>query len=257
MDAPARKEAITKYKIVLFPPCVTYISFVTEGGIFMADNVQHSGFTSRAYGKNRRKYTVRYFSRQYRKRPAYRKDNGGSMLAKMGICVMLAGLVLLSEFAGSSGIVIETSSDMGRNTNDIGGEYLGKLRFVELPGIMQVFSSDARLRMGVEYTTHRLNDEKTVITVGGIDSKPLPAPADGIIKTLAKLEEGTRLELSIDGDMVISFTAKGETAVEEGQPIKAGDTLFKAVESVDIGITKGGRPVNPTEYYDIGNELLS
>lgn len=222
----------------------------------MVSNIQHNGFSSKAYGKNRRKYTTRYFSRQYRQRTSYHKDNSSSMLAKMGICVMLAGLVLLSDFAGGRAAV-EASSDMEHNTEDIGGEYLGKLRFVELPGIMQVFSSDAKLRVGVEHQSYQLNEDKTMMSVSGITAATLPAPADGVIKAIIELQENETIELAIDGDMVISYTAMGKAAVEEGQPIKMGDTLFKSVDSVDICITKSGRPVDPTEYFDMGNQQFS
>lgn len=224
----------------------------------MAGNVRHSGFESRAYGRERRKYTVRYFSRPYRRNGSRKADNGGSMLAKMGICALLAGLVLLSEFIGGREGIVEASSDLSRaNDDSIGGDYLGKLRFVELPGIIQVFSSDAKLRVGVEYKSWQLNEDKTIITVSGIEGKALPAPSDGTIKTVTGEDDEKRIELATDGDIVISYTAAGETAIEEGQPVKAGDTLFKSADSLSIGISKGGRPMVPTEYFDMADLKLS
>lgn len=161
----------------------------------MAGNVRHSGFESRAYGRERRKYTVRYFSRPYRRNGSRKADNGGSMLAKMGICALLAGLVLLSEFLGGREGIVEASSDLSRaNDDSIGGDYLGKLRFVELPGIIQVFSSDAKLRVGVEYKSWQLNEDKTIITVSGIEGKALPAPSDGTIKTVTGEDDEKRID---------------------------------------------------------------
>lgn len=222
----------------------------------MAHNIHHNGFTSKAYGRNKRKYTARYFSRPYRHWSTQRKDSGGSMLAKIGICGLLAGLVLLSDFAGNAQIM-ETSSSTAHNTEDIGGDYLGKLRFVKLPGIIQVFSSDSRLRIGAEYNGYQLNADETVLTVSGISSKSFASPADGTVKTLTYQNDKAIMELSVDGDMVISFAASGEIAVEDGQPVKSGDTLYTAIESVDISMTKEGRPVNPTEYFDMRDQLLS
>lgn len=223
----------------------------------MAGKVQHNGFSSKAYGRNRRKYTVRYFSRPYRQRTHHKEDGGGSMMTKMGICVLLAGLVLLSDFADSRGIAIEASSDVGKSTDDIGGDYLGKLRFVELPGIIQVFSSDAKLRVGVEYDSYHINDQQTIMTINGITSAIFPSPTDGTIKTLVSESETTKIEISADGDIVISFAANGTAAVEEGQPVKSGDTLFKDIKSVEIGMTKAGRPVDPTLYFDMNDALFS
>lgn len=222
----------------------------------MAYNIHHNGFTSKAYGRNKRKYTARYFSRPYRHWSTQRKDSGGSMLAKIGICGLLAGLVMLSEVADNA-VLTETSYNTVQNTEDIGGDYLGKLRFVKLPGIIQVFSSDSRLRIGAEYNGYQLNADETVLTVSGISSKSFASPADGTVKTLTYQNDKAIMELSVDGDMVISFAASGETAVEEGQPVKSGDTLYTAIESVDISMTKEGRPVNPTEYFDMRDQLLS
>ena len=222
----------------------------------MAHNIHHSGFSSKAYERNKRKYTTRYFSRPYRQRTTQNDENGGSMLAKIGICGLLAGLVLLSDFAGNAHIM-ETSSSMGHNTEDIGGDYLGKLRFVELPGIIQVFSSDARLRIDTVYNGYQLNADETVLTVSGISSADFASPVDGTVKTLNYQNNKTITELSVDGDIVISFSAAGETAVEEGQPVKSGDTLYNGIESIDISMTKGGRPVNPTEYFDMRDQMLS
>ena len=226
----------------------------------MAGNIQHSGFNSKAYGRNKRKYTSRYFSRSYSQKSRHRHrvyDESNSMIAKIGICVLLAGLVLLSDYVTDSTMTIEASSNIENNADDIGGEYLGKLRFVELPGIMQVFSSDAKLRVGVEYADLRINDQKTIMTVSGISSDSFPSPVNGRIKTLITDEDATKIEISADGDLVVSFTAKNEATVEEGQPIKAGDTLFEAIDSVDIGITKSGRPVDPSQYFNIGVERFS
>ena len=222
----------------------------------MSHNINHGGFSSKEYGRNKRKYTARYFNRSYRPRNTGKTDSGGSMLAKIGICGLLAGLVLLSEFAYDMKTA-ETTSNAQQNTEDIGGDYLGKLRFVELPGIIQVFSSDARFSIDSVYKEHHLNDDETILTVSGISSEAFSSPVDGTVKTLTNTNDNTIIELSIDGDMVICFAARGETTVEEGQPIKSGDTLYNKIESVDISMTKGGRPVNPAEYFDMREQLLS
>lgn len=44
--------------------------------------------------------------------------------------------------------------------------------------------------------------------------------------------------------------------MEEGQPIKKGDTLFGAVEYVEIEVLSAGRPVNPADYYDMSSGEL-
>ena len=224
----------------------------------MSDRVSHSGFKSKIYGREKRKYTYRYFGRTYpRKSYLYKKENGSSMLVKMGICALLAGIVLLSDFMGSRQELLEVSSDIIKNGADIGGDYLGKLRFVELPGIIQVFSSDAKLNIGTEYQSIKLDEEKITMTISGITSDFFPAPQKGIIKTIRAENDKAYLELSVDGDIVLRFSGEGEIAAEEGQPVKQGDTLFKNINYIEIGVTKSGRPVNPTEYFNIDSLKLA
>jgi len=224
----------------------------------MSDRVSHSGFNSKIYGREKRKYTYRYFGRTYpRKSNLYKKENGSSMLAKMGICALLAGIVLLSDFMGSRQELLEVSSNIIKNGEDVGGDYLGKLRFVELPGIIQVFSSDAKLNIGTEYQSIKLNEEKTSITISGITSEFFPAPQNGIIKTIRTESGKAYLELSVDGDIVLCFSGEGEIAAEEGQPVKQGDTLLKNINTIEIGMTKSGRPVNPAEYFNINSVNLA
>ena len=226
----------------------------------MANNIQHNGFKSRTYGRGRRKYTSRYFSRGYAKRNYKQANGGNSMLAKIGVCVLLAGLAVLSEYADSSADIMEVSSEISTDkaNEQNGGDYLGKLRFVELPGIMQVFSSDAKFRVGVEYDEWKINDEKSCITVKGINGACLPAPADCTVKSVNADDSGiTTVIMAADGDITISCSAGSEAAVEEGQPLKCGDTLFASVDSVDISMTKGGRPVDPSEYYDMDGVRFS
>ncbi|MBR5292763.1 MAG: hypothetical protein IKU32_07635 [Clostridia bacterium] len=222
----------------------------------MAYYINHDGFSSKAYKKNKRKYTSRYFSHAHRPHTPQKGDSGGSMLAKIGICGLLAGLILLADYTDKSKIM-EVSSSIEEKTEDIGGDYLGKLRFVELPGIIQVFSSDAILRIDAAYKEYRLNEDKTILTISGISSENFASPATGTVKTLSVQNDNTLIDLSMDGDIVISFYAKGKSTVEEGQPIKSGDTLYSFIDTVDISMTKGGRPVNPAEYFDLRNQMLS
>ena len=69
----------------------------------MAERIDHKDFRSYEYGRGRnRKYTIRYFSRPERRyrRAAERYEDysaGGSMLVKMGICLLLCGLALVAK----------------------------------------------------------------------------------------------------------------------------------------------------------------
>jgi len=216
----------------------------------MYDRMSHSGFKSREYSRKKEKrWHMRYFPRE---RYGGGDTGGASMMAKMGICALMFGLVLLYGRVGhGEAAVVQASANGWEDTQD----YLGKLRFVELPGIIQVFSSETRLNLGLEYTGEELLAEDTLLRVYGAAGQDVASPADCTVKSASGGGESYRLELSLDGDVVLSLNGLTRAAVEEGQPLKAGDTLGDAGEALEISISQAGRPLNPQEYVTIGEKL--
>lgn len=218
----------------------------------MAEKMDHQGFVSKEYATGRR-MRARYYDRQgysYAQRSRSKDSNGGSMLAKIGVCTMLCALVVISNYLNTSGKLAAVSA--AAYDEEMGGDYLGKLRFVELPGIIQVFSSDAKLKIGVDSGYCEMAEDGTVLNVLGCGEQTVSAPADGKVKSIEASGESCTLELSLSNDVAICYSNVYGVNVEEGQPIKKGDTLFKTKDTFEIRVHKGGRPAEPSEYFDTG-----
>lgn len=217
----------------------------------MSEKMDHQGFVSKEYATGRRMRT-RYFDRQGYSSFNRSRDgmnDSGSMLAKIGICGLLCALVLLMNHFNSKDVL--SAAAMELYNEDMGGDYLGKLRFVELPGIIQVFSSDSKLNIGVENGRYTLDDDNMVLYVLGCGEQTIPAPADCKVKGINQSGEAYTVALSLNNDLVISYGNVSDVKVEEGQPLKKGDTLFETKDSLEIRVYKKGRPADPEEYFNV------
>lgn len=218
----------------------------------MAEKMDHQGFVTKEYSAGRR-MKARYYDRagySYAQRSRAQNSSGSSMLGKIGVCLMLCALVMISNHFNDGGQLSAVSA--AAYDEEMGGEYLGKLRFVELPGIIQVFSSDAKLKVGVDSGRCETAEDDTLLRVLGCGEQTVPAPADGKVKGIEQEGENYTLELSLSNDVVVCYGSVSSVNVEEGQPIKKGDTLFTVKDGFDIRVYLGGRPVNPSDYFDIG-----
>ena len=228
----------------------------------MAARIDHRDFRSYEYGRGKnRKYTMRHFSRperRYRRIEGRYEDHsaGGSMLAKMGICLLLCGLALLAKAVYSDEDLAQTAASLTEKAEDIGGEYLGKLRFVELPGIMQVFSSDSRLSLNISGATYKSSDDGMLLTVSNTADKTVQSPGSGKVKNVSVDAGGTgEVELWMDGDIMIRMGGFKKIWVEEGQPVSRGDTLGSGSDSLSIRVYKGGRPMEAEKLFDTDSDI--
>ncbi|MEA4970689.1 MAG: hypothetical protein VB051_09210 [Candidatus Pelethousia sp.] len=233
--------------------------------------VEHTGFTSgEAQGRLR---TPRYIggaisdsarrgARRLRHR-AYVAPRAGSMLVKAGLCAAACAAVLLLRWNESTGGAVLPISGLRQALEDavLDGagdglgldEGLGRLRFVELPGIIEVFSANAQPELGVSYESARLDDESLLatLTLGG--AQQICAPAACKVKELGEDEAlGSYVRLALqETDSELVYYGLTEIAVEEGQQLAAKDTLAQAEGSLVLAVYDAGRPTDPIAYFGL------
>lgn len=215
----------------------------------MAFRVDHEDFSSREYsGQRRRKHTMRYFGERFSGRRS-KGDGGASMLAKMSLCALMCALVLGVNQLGGGQAVLKAASALGAEAEEIGEEYLGKLRFVQLPGIIEVFSPSAKMRIGCSFTNSSLQQDGTLLAIEGASGQ-VAAPAGGTIKAVAEEEGRDCLDVAMQDDVTVRYYGLVGATVEEGQRVAAGDTLGNADGTLRISVWHEGRPQDPSEYFD-------
>ena len=177
-----------------------------------------------------------------------RSNRNLGLYAKLIACTAACVLVLVAKIADENRSSVsenelraEYQSVSGMNEND----ELGKLQFVELPGILEVFSSSYKQKLPIKSRETTQNDNEIRV----ISDMEQYVSVFGNCRV--KRAENNTVELVFDGDIEVSYTADMSISVEEGQRLKEGDTIGKiaAGEELKLETKLAGRPVNPREVF--------
>ncbi len=221
------------------------------------NKVTHSDFISVEKTDRVQRGILPYRPSYYYNRRNERSFSGGSMLFKLFLCIVICAGVLLLEwsniFPQSSAI---TASAQEESTPF--DEMLGKLKFVELPGIIEVFSSGAKPELNVKYESMYVDESGYILYLACKEGEYVYAPQAGKVKeTGVDAELGAYLSLVTDEDEEIIYYGLESVIAEEGQSLSASDTIGKATELIQITVNASGRPTSPEEYFDFKDGTLA
>lgn len=220
-----------------------------------------SDFSSKLSAKQKKMSRVGYYSRKYlspkKKKVTAKKEpaQGTSMLIKLGVCAAACALVLAISWARNAPTDPATEVTGGETGSE---EDIGKLRFVELPGIFQVFAASDKLISPMQHTNYTyFEDEKMLQLIGDSEANVI-AGGNGIVVAIETDQTyGHYVKIRHSNDIYSICYGIEDVKVEVGQPVSKFDRLGEANENgtVFFAITDVGRPVNPMEYLiDIQNE---
>ena len=214
-------------------------AFVTEG----------SGFSGRKTGGGRRS------GRRNRQRK--RRCQGvyaASMLIKLGVCAAALVAVLLLKLvqAPVQGNGYALTQDGDARGQDEFDEMLGKLRFVELPGILEVFAPDERMALPVAAKACTLMAEDTLLKLEVEENQSVKAALAGKVKAVGESEQyGLYVEMVLDNGLEVACYGLSSVSVETGQPVAQSDDIGETEggSAIFLGLKENGRPQNPLDYY--------
>lgn len=210
-------------------------------------------FVSKGYGEGRRSY-VRPPAFKKQRRGGKGFSTAGFLLVRLGICAAAFALILGLKLSGNS----EALSVIGdlterKDGEDRGEETPGKLRFVSLPSIIEVFSPSAGPVMPVTALEFNEMGDGGLSIVAPVGSDVI-SPAGGRIKAVGTDPDlGRFVSVVTDGDVEFTVYGFDEVSVEEGQPVKARQKLGTVKGSaVTVRAWKSGRPVDLFELFGLG-----
>ena len=182
----------------------------------------------------------------------------GSMFVKLGICAFACALVLLlSELQNGANDAVGASYTADSTTDDEFDETLGKLKFVELPGILEVFAAQDKLSLAVSYDAAELVADDTMLMLVSAIAQTVSLPVDGRVKAIGEDDKlGGYVCITAANDSELQYYGLSSISVEEGQSLKALDSLgvIEAGESLFIKVNVSGRPENPTQFFEVGDD---
>ncbi len=221
------------------------------------EKAEMSAFISEPMGGARCR-TAGRGGKRAKKRKKHREMYAASMLVKVGVCVVACAAVLLIKLTQSQtqadlSELMEpgTSSSTGGSEDEF-DEMLGKLRFVELPGILEVFAPDERMALPVEARACTLIEDETLLKLDVESGQSVKAAFAGKVKTVGEdTEYGLYVEMILDNGLETVCYGLASVAVEEGQPVAKADDIGTTQDgsALYLGLRENGRPRNPLDYY--------
>ncbi|NLB62321.1 MAG: M23 family metallopeptidase, partial [Clostridiales bacterium] len=133
---------------------------------------------------------------------------------------------------------------------------LGRLRFVELPSILEVFAGGDKLTLPVNYQSASLDATSTELELKCAPYATVTTCAEGVVKSIGVDEKlGMYLVIRHDDDLETLYYGFSAITVEEAQPIKKLDTLGVLSEEglLVMKVTQYGAPKNPCEYFPVNS----
>ena len=186
------------------------------------------------------------------------QTRGTSMLVKIGVCCAAAALVLLIKISSENKqdpiSVLENTVATDEDELD---DQLGRLKFVELPGIIEVFSSENKSILSLECASSELLDEATLLKIiSGTDQALI---INASCKVISKGEDplyGAYVILDMGDDTELTVYGLNELSLEDGQPLSDGDELgnISAKMVLYALVKREGRPIDPISYLHLDVE---
>ncbi len=201
------------------------------------------------------------FKRKSKKNNIYRTDaykkndskqrNFSSLNIKLGICAAAAAICI------AYGAVKNVGSNNAQQVINDGKEYeeiTGSLKFVELPSIIEVFADKNGYSVPMTYSEAKVFDNENMVAFISEKDNIVSVSIDGVVSSIGEQNPyGKYVSVSSDNDIVTTYYGLEKIQVEQGQPLKKGDTLGSSGNdfTIYVSVSKAGRPQSINNYYTI------
>ena len=215
--------------------------------------IEHTGFVSKSCSAEPRPYVLRRMQSAAavpeRKRPS---QAAVYLFVRLGVCVLLFCAVLALKLANS-----ETGARVLSLLNEQGGadsedtSRLGRLRFVDVPSIIEVFAPSDGPELPVAAQSFSLAEDDTLLALCVSPGDTVRSPAGGtVLKTGEDPALGAFAAVSA-GETDYYIYGLENIAVEQGQPLSKNSILGStAGGELYLRVYHRGSPENPLEHFD-------
>lgn len=136
-------------------------------------------------------------------------------------------------------------------------EKLGKLKLVELPSIIEVFTHGSRPSLPAGTNDAALDKDGLIAKIYAEAGTEISSVLPGTVKAVnPSSERGGLVIVSYKNDIEIYYYGLSEISVERGQPVLQGSSLgVLGSDVLYLKITKGGKPIDPFEFLGMRAEV--
>lgn len=172
------------------------------------------------------------------------KTSFTSAAVKIGLCIAICIALCIVNMTMKGSSELFAMSDEEENSP-------GKLRFVELPGIIEVFAGKDKLTMPIgEYSEADWDDDKNMLKLVTNSNETVVTCGSGTVKAIGTDSEYGNYVVIRHGSIETCYYGLGYVTVEERQVINKLDTLGLLTQSgiMYFQVYKDGQPENPCNY---------
>lgn len=181
-----------------------------------------------------------------------------SMTVKIGLCALACAAALTVKLhSNEDNAIVQTQYESESKENDDGlDEMLGKLRFVEMPGILEVLAPKQLMTLPIEGSATFCGTDNELISIVSSDDQYVYARLSGSVKQVGEDAELGRFVCISDGRMELCCYGLKDISVEEGQPLEKTDSIGSAEKGdiLYIEAKVNGRSAAPSEYFAVDTQ---
>ena len=179
----------------------------------------------------------------------------GPLIAQISICVFACALMLSMrslEIPGSEQMVLSVQNILNKEMDF--DEMLGKLQFVELPNVLEVFAADKKMAVPVNADNVKIAHDEGYIEWEESPDAQVIAAANGRVRAIGVDDLlGNYIRLEHDGELETIYYGLNSIQVEEGQPIRKLDSLGTLGSGgfLRLYVLYAGKPQPPENYFEL------
>lgn len=205
-----------------------------------------TAFVSKPAGKSGFAPRQSFTERRRRERMRF---GAGYLIVRLGICALCFGAVLTLKLRDSGKALEAISSAVNSTAEPQDSDALGRLKFIDMPSIIEVFAPSDGPVSPVEFTSYRLDDDGFTLCFEVIPRSKVVCPMAGKVTGLEEAGDGASVTVLAKDDYEYTVSGLASLTVERSQPVAQRQQLGSAAGDVlYLRVYRAGRPVSPLDF---------
>ena len=225
------------------------------GGVFMEKNESNLLETTAFYTKPARLEIRPKPRSEWNSTKQVRKGSSGMgyLLMRLGVCALVLCGVLAVKFSGDREALAVVGEMFTEEDDRSEEERLGRLKFVELPSIIDVFAPSKSPVLPTESIVFVTRNEGHELLISVEQGAEVFSPVEGRIRSVGDdNEKGRFIVVAAKDDVNYTVYGIDEVNVEEGQPVKQRQKLgSSAAETITVSADRSGRPLEILDVFGL------
>lgn len=204
-----------------------------------------TAFVSKPAGQSRFVPRQSFAHRSRRERMRF---GAGYLIVRLGICAVCFGAVLTLKLRGSGRTLEAISSAVNSTAEPQDADALGRLKFIDLPSIIEVFAPSDGPIAPVEFTSYRLGEDGFTLCFEAAPRAKVVCPMAGKVTNIGEAEDGVFVTVLSKDDYEFTLSGLASVTAERSQPVAQRQQIgVTAGAALYLRVYRAGRPLDPRE----------